>query len=1042
MERNASMNDNNNESYEDEGGLALDSVKGLEKEAKREPWYVSTGRSFGRFLAKLAVGILGFLFDAIKGVFTIVFGLFFGIYKAIVGVGKAFRTAHRNFYEIDGYGKASYFAMGLSHFKRKLYIDGIIYLAIEIIFILWFALVGWTSIANLSLSEQVSEEFTNQGNQVPLIQGILSVIVIIAFVIVYSIYLKSVHDIYVIHNEIAFKDANARALYAIENNASFQDVRECKTARGRREVLMRNHGFSRLAARYASYLPWNRLDPKPHGIEALFDEAVRYYDKARAKVYSFYDDLRKKIRLKGLGDLFAHFLEWDLIERKSTRGYSSVRDLANRRYLSFIHTYDKYNDFHSRERTLKSYISVLEQPKAIEDCVYSRDPISQKGGLDAKGGPDMPLVYALRDPSKYIRAAFPEELIGVSRKKKDIQATMNERLAMDGKLCAALSEIFYVANEASKKAKVPGHEPLKDGKIDKAGLYGMDFDAVLKVYLEYYEGRAREYAKKHASENETSPKLIASRIVGLFGCDYKIAVNVARMYLLAKKMGSKPAPANKLPSFTKSGKVNKFALAGKSTLDGLALFLESYRNALSAFEKENADRKASALAKAEIYSRPSEYLAAAKAGRNALLSAIEKDYPNLTDFDLDEVVRDYLWALKEDRKGKDAPSFERIMAMKGKEAETYATLAQEDFHGQLMRFSKKMKTYLDERFAVTVLALPVLGSLVVSIVPLIFSMLIAFTNWDRYTYANRHFVWNPSAWASLFGLGGGDPLFLPTFLELLVWTLVWAVLATFLNYIFGIIVALMINRKGIKLKKMWRTLFVVTIAIPQFITLLCMRNILGSSGPVNTWLLTQGWYTDGVAPALGFTYANGDPKPFPFLGDLANQGSLPYDGTNPFVLAFTRAFWAKVTIVLVNIWVGIPYTMLSTSGILMNIPDDLYESSQIDGASKWRQFWSITMPYILFVTGPSLLTSFIGNINNFNVIYFLTGGGAETTPGLYYKAGNTSLLITWIYKLSTGNQASYNEASVMGCIIFAICGFFSIIAYKRMGSVKNEEEFQ
>ena len=225
-------------------------------------------------------------------------------------------------------------------------------------------------------------------------------------------------------------------------------------------------------------------------------------------------------------------------------------------------------------------------------------------------------------------------------------------------------------------------------------------------------------------------------------------------------------------------------------------------------------------------------------------------------------------------------------------------------------------------------------------------------------------------------------------------------------------------------------------------------RVFSDNGPINTWLLQQGWYVDGVSKALGMGRYVGEDwvaTAFPFLvtkTGSASRADLPYSGTNPFVLAFTQAFWPKLTIVLINIWVGIPYTMLSTSGILMNIPDDLYESSQIDGANKWRQFWSITMPYVLFVTGPSLLTTFIGNINNFNVIFFLTDGGYNHGGMLETSAGDTSLLITWIYNLSNATPPMYNTTSILGCIVFAICGFFSLIVYRRLGSVKNEEEFQ
>ncbi|MDY6093475.1 MAG: sugar ABC transporter permease, partial [Candidatus Enteromonas sp.] len=214
------------------------------------------------------------------------------------------------------------------------------------------------------------------------------------------------------------------------------------------------------------------------------------------------------------------------------------------------------------------------------------------------------------------------------------------------------------------------------------------------------------------------------------------------------------------------------------------------------------------------------------------------------------------------------------------------------------------------------------------------------------------------------------------------------------------------------------TCFVITIAIPQFITLMVVNLLLSDGGPVNTWLEETFHFS------------------IPFLGVIRN-------GTPLFELDRDASF-IKFMIVLINMWVGIPYTMLSTSGILMNIPADLYESAQIDGANPWTQFWKITMPYILFVTGPSLLTTFIGNINNFNVIFFLSNGEPMTADALgNLNAGHTDLLITWLYKLTVSKQnPEYAMGSVIGILVFVVCAFFSLIMYKRMGSVKNEEAFQ
>ena len=161
---------------------------------------------------------------------------------------------------------------------------------------------------------------------------------------------------------------------------------------------------------------------------------------------------------------------------------------------------------------------------------------------------------------------------------------------------------------------------------------------------------------------------------------------------------------------------------------------------------------------------------------------------------------------------------------------------------------------------------------------------------------------------------------------------------------------------------------------------------------------------------------------------------------------WTNATWAKVTIIGINVWIGIPYLMLIATGILMNIPADLYESAKIDGAGVWKQYTKITLPYMLFVTGPALLTSFVGNLNNFNVIYLLSGGNPLNTElGVQggVSVGHTDLLITWLYKMALGSaESKYYMASVIGILIFAVCAVLSLIIYNVIPSTKNEEDFK
>ncbi len=242
-----------------------------------------------------------------------------------------------------------------------------------------------------------------------------------------------------------------------------------------------------------------------------------------------------------------------------------------------------------------------------------------------------------------------------------------------------------------------------------------------------------------------------------------------------------------------------------------------------------------------------------------------------------------------------------------------------------------------------------------------------------------------------------------TFKQVLLWTLIWAFFATFLNYFLGMLVAIMINKKGIKFKKVWRTILVMTIAIPQFISLLYVSKMFAADGLINSTLMNWGWIKE----------------PLPF---------------------WTDPTWAKVTIIGINVWIGIPYLMLIATGILMNIPADLYESARIDGANAFQTYMKITLPYMLFVTGPYLLTSFTGNINNFNVI-FLLSGGKPLSVGMAGNAGSTDLLITWLYKM-TVTDSNYKLAAVMGILVFVVCAVINLVVYNMIPSVKNEEDFQ
>ena len=337
---------------------------------------------------------------------------------------------------------------------------------------------------------------------------------------------------------------------------------------------------------------------------------------------------------------------------------------------------------------------------------------------------------------------------------------------------------------------------------------------------------------------------------------------------------------------------------------------------------------------------------------------------------------------------------------------------------QIIASGKKLKSgkddlrsLVDDKFHATLLSLPLLGILIFTVMPMVFMILVAFTNYDSINdgYMNSLFTWvGLDNFKTMLFWGAGNDAYSATFGEILTWTLIWAFFATFTNYFLGMVVAMMINKKGIKFKKFWRACLVMTIAVPQFISLMYVSKMFAPNGIVNGFLMDMKWISE----------------PIKFWGEVG---------------------LARVMVIIINVWVGIPYLMLMVTGILMNIPADLYESAKIDGAGVWKQYTKITLPYMLFVTGPYLLTQFTGNMNNFNVIYLLTGGAPSITDasGVLGAPDQTDLLVTWLFKMiTTSEPAAYNLASVISIMVFVVVAGISLIVYNVMPSIKNEEDFQ
>ncbi|MCL2378628.1 MAG: sugar ABC transporter permease [Defluviitaleaceae bacterium] len=284
----------------------------------------------------------------------------------------------------------------------------------------------------------------------------------------------------------------------------------------------------------------------------------------------------------------------------------------------------------------------------------------------------------------------------------------------------------------------------------------------------------------------------------------------------------------------------------------------------------------------------------------------------------------------------------------------------------------------------------------VSILPVAFSALVAFTNYNRNTIPPRHIV----EWVGFqtFRDMIQIPIWGQSFLRILAWTVIWAFLATGSAYLFGLLQAVLINAKGTRFKYLWRSIFILPWAIPGMVSLLVFRTMFNREGIINRLLLDAGIIESFI----------------PWMSDT---------------------IWARTMLVIVNIWLGFPYFMALISGVMTTISPELYEAVEIDGGNGWHKFRFISLPIIFTATAPLIVMSLTHNFNNFGVVYFLTEGG-PSNPALQ-MAGSTDILITWIFSL-TLDYRMYNFASAISIMIFMVLAVVSGFTLMRTRAFKEE----
>ena len=230
--------------------------------------------------------------------------------------------------------------------------------------------------------------------------------------------------------------------------------------------------------------------------------------------------------------------------------------------------------------------------------------------------------------------------------------------------------------------------------------------------------------------------------------------------------------------------------------------------------------------------------------------------------------------------------------------------------------------------------------------------------------------------------------------RIFLWTIGFSLASVVTTFALGLIFALIMQNARIPFRKAFRTLLIIPWAIPGLISVAVWRGMLNENLGVVAIMLR----------AIGL-----EPPPF-----------------------FIDPGWAKIGILLVNLWLGYPYFMLVCSGALAAIPTDMYEAAEVDGAGWWRKFRDLTLPLLLVAVGPLLIASFTYNFNNFTIIEAYDEGGPPMVEAGNLPAGHTDILISYAFRLAfgAGRGADFGLASAITIVIFVMVAGVTLLQYR------------
>ncbi|MGV2940760.1 carbohydrate ABC transporter permease [Mesobacillus sp. LC4] len=328
--------------------------------------------------------------------------------------------------------------------------------------------------------------------------------------------------------------------------------------------------------------------------------------------------------------------------------------------------------------------------------------------------------------------------------------------------------------------------------------------------------------------------------------------------------------------------------------------------------------------------------------------------------------------------------------------DAYKTGLKRDMGERLSTVKEQYNNLIDNGFPYLIMSPGFLLLIFVVVFPILFVVLLAFTNYDLYHSP-------PAKLVDWVGLKNFFDLFQleswrQTFFSVLSWTIIWTFVATTFQVALGMFLAILVNQKDVKGKAIIRTVFILPWAVPAFVSILVFAGMFNESfGAINRDIL--GFF--GIDP-------------------------IPW---------MTEAMYTKIALIMIQTWLGFPFIFAMVTGVLQSIPEELYEAATVDGATNFQKFKNITLPLVLFATAPILITQYTFNFNNFNIIYLFNGGG-PAVPGA--NAGGTDILISWIYSL-TMTSAQYSKAAAITMLLSLIVIGVALWQFKRTKSFQEED---